>query len=65
MTFVCVGREQEQKVAQFLHLLDDIICSKTHLDAITHAQVIIHRQSFASHMVNSWPMINETEEKIY
>ena len=32
------------------------ICSKTHVDGITHEQTIICRQIFAGHVVGSRPM---------
>ena len=34
----------------------DIICSQTQVDDIAHEQIIIIRQLFAGHMVDSWPM---------
>ena len=34
----------------------NIICSKTRLDGTTHEQIIICRQLFAGHVVDSWPI---------
>jgi len=55
---------QEQMVAQCIYLLEDIICSKTHLDGITHEQTIICRQFYAVHMAESCSMKNESQEKM-
>ena len=41
----------------------NIICSKRRLDGTTHEQIIICRQLFAGHVVDSWPI--EGKEKTH
>ena len=48
----------EQKDIHCLHLLDDIICSKTHLQemVLCMSRPLLLGSYFASHMADSWPM---------
>ena len=47
--------KKNKSTVSFMHV-QNIICSQTRLDGITHEQTIICRQLFAGHMVGSRPM---------